>query len=66
MQRKALAALRAAGTSITAEEVAAAAGIDDVEAVFKALRRASANPDHGVSCDDAGSPASARFHANSL
>ena len=66
VQREALAALRAAGTELTAEEVAARAGIDDVEAVFKALRHASANPDHGVSCDDPSAPQSARFNANSL
>lgn len=65
VQRSALAALRADGGALTAAEVAARAGITDVETVFKVLRRASANPDHGVNCASWASPALARFRANS-
>jgi glucose-6-phosphate isomerase len=65
VQRSALAALRASGEALTAAEVAARAGITDVETVFKVLRRASANPDHGVRCASWASPALARFRANS-
>lgn len=65
VQQKTLAALRASGASLTAAEVAARAGVDDVEAVFKALRRAGANPDHGVQGDDVSAPQRARFSASS-
>ncbi len=48
LQSKVLAALRAHGEPRTAEEVAREAGSDDVETVFKILRHASANAQHGV------------------
>lgn len=66
VQRLALDALRASGLSLTAEEVAERAGTDDVEAVYKALRHAASNPDHGVTSEGAAPPAIARFSANSL
>ena len=48
-QAKSLAALRAhAGEALTADEVARAAGLDDVETVFKILRHVSASGHHGV------------------
>lgn len=65
VQRLALNALRASGRALTAEEVAARAGTDEVEAVYKALRHAAANPDHGVSCEGTAPPSIARFSATS-
>ncbi len=46
-QKRALGALRACKSG-TAEDIAKAGGIDDVESVYKVLRHAAANPDHGV------------------
>jgi glucose-6-phosphate isomerase len=49
VQKKVLAALAGAkGKAMTVEEIAAAAGTQDVEAVFKIVQHLAANPDHGV------------------
>ncbi|MFT3771187.1 MAG: glucose-6-phosphate isomerase [Minicystis sp.] len=49
LQGKVIAALRAAkGKDLKLEEVARAAGSEDVESVFWILRHLSANPEHGV------------------
>lgn len=48
LQAKVVAALRAAERELTLEEVATAAGADDLETVFSILRHLAANPERGV------------------
>lgn len=65
LQGKVLAALRASNTAMRAEEVARAAGSDDIETVWKILRHLAANPGRGVERLEApgGDPLEARFRA---
>ncbi len=61
---RSLAALRArAGEALTADEVARAAGVDDVETVYKALRHAAASGHHGVERVADGATFGGRFRA---
>jgi glucose-6-phosphate isomerase len=55
VQKRVLSALGSAkGKAMTVEEIAKAAGVDDVETVFKVTRHLAANPDHGVRRASAG------------
>jgi glucose-6-phosphate isomerase len=64
IQAKAVAALRAAkGTRMSAEEVARAAGVEDVETVYLVLRHLAANPDSGVTRLPGGGGVTAMFSA---
>ena len=38
----------AKGKALTVEEIAKAAGVSDLETVFKVVQHLAANPDHGV------------------
>jgi glucose-6-phosphate isomerase len=49
VQKRVIAALGGAkGKALAVEEIAKAAGTDDVETVFKVVQHLAANPDHGV------------------
>jgi glucose-6-phosphate isomerase len=65
LQAKVLAALRArAGTPLTADEVAEAAGVaDEIEIVWKLLEHAAANAAHGVVREAGAIPFDARYRA---
>lgn len=65
LQLQVVEALRAAGESLTAEEVAARAGAPErVEAAYRILRHLAANPGRGVLRFPAASPAEDRFQAS--
>jgi glucose-6-phosphate isomerase len=54
-QKKVIAAVQSAkGKAMTVEEIATAAGVADVETVFKIVQHLAANPDHGVRRASAG------------
>ena len=48
----------------TADEIAAALGVDEVETVFRILEHAAANPEHRVGRREGTSPFDARYHAS--
>lgn len=65
LQGRVLEALRAAGSGLTAEEAAAAAGAEDqVETVYQILRHLAANPERGVRRMAGAGPAADRFQAD--
>ena len=67
LQGLVLAALRAhTGGALTVEEVARAAGVTDVETVFKLLRHAAVSGHHGVECVRDGSVFGGRFRARAV
>jgi glucose-6-phosphate isomerase len=63
LQARVLDHLHAARRPETADQIAAALGVDEVETVFRILQHAAANLDHRVGCKPDKSPFDVRYYA---